>query len=332
MNTLLPLRITFLTLILGGVSACNNSKSDEEQIVSTTPTASSDATASVEPINPRALQAAGMVTLRRQLSQITEDMDQMVIRSAAEWQAIWSGKLAEGETVPDVDFDKYMVIGVTATGNNCHHIGISDVQPSATALTVHQWHGFPPPTLMNGRLNICSHLFSRDEHFVLVPQSDLPVQFVDHTWETANPAWLPSLQAQARPYESRMPQIIDNNNPTACTELIVPFAVRATNGELPQQLKVNAVGVAQQGVTHWLQPASASETGVAPHLVTDNDWLQDAAAGATGGKVEPVLRGVARGCTSAKFQIDLPVTVLISVGAADGKAEVSTDANLAAIH
>lgn len=54
----------------------------------------------------------------------------------------------------------------------------------------------------------------------------------------------------------------------------------------------------------------------------------NAAAGTPDSKSEPVLRGVARGCTSPQFKIDQPVTVLLSVAAADGQVELAANASL----
>ena len=168
--------------------------------------------------------------------------------------------------------------------------------------------------------------------FALVPRSSSPVQFVEHSWQGANPAWSRQLLAAAAPYENRMPQVTAAGSSPACTQLIVPFAVRGSGAGLPQSLKVNAVAVAQDGVTRWLQPASASETGITQGLISDSSWLQDVASGTAGIRSEPVLRGVARGCTSPQFKLDQPATVLLSVAAADGQAELVAQSTLTAAY
>lgn len=321
MGNSLPLRAAALALLLGTLAACNNDSAPNDE-----------PTASTEPINQQALQAAGFVSLARGLP-IAEDKipasGEMVFRTAAEWQAVWARQRpgTEVDTPPQVDFGKFMVVGISGDIVGCRGIGISKAELSASALTVHRWYGSPPPK----ELNICPHLMYRDDQLVLVPQSSLPVQFVERKWEEANPAWSPQLHLQAEPYENRMPQATSNGSP-ACTQLIVPFAVRAAEGSLPQSLKVNAVAVTQDGVTRWLQPASASETGINQGLISDSDWLHDAAAGAAGIRAEPVLRGVARGCTSPQFKLDQPVRVLLSVAAADGQAELAADATLTAVY
>ena len=176
---------------------------------------------------------------------------------------------------------------------------------------------------------VCTADYRRSTHFVLLPKSTLPVQFVEHLRAEILPAWHAQLYAQAAPYENRMPQA---GSSPACTQLIVPFAVRGSGAGLPQSLKVNAVAVAQDGVTRWLQPASASETGITQGVITDSNWLQDVAGGTAGIRSEPVLRGVARGCTSSKFKLDQPVTVLLSVAAADGQAELVAQSTLTAAY
>ena len=309
-----PVRVTLLALLLGSLAACEDSSSDD---------------ASTDPINPQAVQAAGFATLSTVLPGF-QDLQlpaNLVFRNEAEWQAAWLGRSQPTELrapAPEVDFNKYMVVGIAREGGGCDSAGIARVEQSAIALTVHGWFADPPPpgTACTANLVFISH-------FGLVPRSSLPVQFTEQARSAALPSWHSQLYAQAAPYENRMPQA---GSSPACTQLIVPFAVRGSGAGLPQSLKVNAVAVAQDGVTRWLQPASPSETGITQGVITDSNWLQDVAAGTAGIRSEPVLRGVARGCTSSKFKLDQPVTVLLSVAAADGQAELVAQSTLTAAY
>ena len=309
-----PVRVTLLALLLGSLAACEDSSSDD---------------ASTEPINPQAVQSAGFATLSTVLPGF-QDLQlpaNLVFRNEAEWQAAWLGRSQPTELrapAPEVDFNKYMVVGIAREGGGCDSAGIARVEQSATALTVRSWFADPPPpgTACTANLVFISH-------FGLVPRSSLPVQFTEQARSAALPSWHAQLYTQAAPYENRMPQA---GSSPACTQLIVPFAVRASGAGLPQSLKVNAVAVAQDGVTRWLQPASASETGITQGVITDSNWLQDVASGTAGIRSEPVLRGVARGCTSSKFKLDQPATVLLSVAAADGQAELVAQSTLTAAY
>lgn len=320
MSTASPFRASLLALLLVSLAACNGSGSNDEPVAST------------EPINPLALQAAGFVTLATDLPGF-DDLQlpaNLVVRSAAEWQAVWLGRTQPVElraSTPEVDFDKYMVVGIARQGTSgCYDAGIARVEQSASALTVHTWFADPPPPG-----TACTMEMRAISHFGLVPRSSLPLQFSEQAESVALPVWHTQLHTQAAPYENRMPQVTSSGSP-ACTQLIVPFAVRASAAGLPQSLKVNAVALAQDGVTRWLQPASASETGIVQSLITDSNWLNDAAAGTAGIRSEPVLRGVARGCTPSQFRLDQPVRVLLSVAAADGQAELAANATLTAVY
>ena len=319
MKTVSFFRTCAFALLLGTLAACNDSGSDDERVAST------------EPINPQALQAAGFITLGNGLPLARDKMPasgNVVFRTAAEWQAAWVGNQAGGgaaEPLPEVDFGKYMVAGIYRIfGTGGEDAGIAKVEQSAAVLTVHTWFAGPP----RGAASI--PFVIHKNHFVLLPQSTLPVQFAEHPLQAISPIWdgQLQLQLQATVYEDRTVKI---SGSTVCTPLVTTFAVLGGAG-FPQQFKVNAVAVAQDGVTRWLQPASASETGVAQHTITDSNWLYDVPAGTAGSKSEPVLRGVARGCTSSRFKLDQPVVVLLSVAASDGQAELVAGATLTAAY
>lgn len=277
--------------------------------------------ASAEPINPQALQAAGFVTLASEVMGFDNLKlpANLVFRTAAEWQAAWLGRSQGTEPVPEVDFDKYMVIGVARQGiNGCDGIGVARIEQSASALIVHGWFADPPgPTIL------CTANYTVNNHFVLVPRSTLPVQFTEQVRSAALPAWGLKLQAKATAYENRSGGVIVNiDRPSdpgkSCNPLTVSFDVRAADGNLPQQLKVNAVTVAQYGLTHWLQPIKASDTGIVQSLSPDN-------------QPEPVLRGVVNACTSPQFSVGSPVIVRLSVATADGQVELDTYTDLLAV-
>ena len=320
MSSASPFRATLLALLLSTLAACNDSASNDEPV------------ASSEPINPQAVQAAGFATLSTVLPGF-DDLQlpaNLVFRSAAEWQVAWLGHSQPTELrapAPEVDFGKFMIVGTAKAAGGCvGGKGVARVEQSAAAITVHVWDSEPPPPVA-----VCTADYIESVHLALLPKSALPVQFVEHLRAEILPAWHAQLYTQAAPYENRMPQPTSNASP-ACTQLIVPFAVRGSGAGLPQSLKVNAVAVAQDGVTRWLQPASASETGITQGLISDSSWLQDVASGTAGIRSEPVLRGVARGCTSPQFKLDQPATVLLSVAAADGQAELVAQSTLTAAY
>ena len=297
MSSASPFRATLLALLLSTLAACNDSASNDEPV------------ASSEPINPQAVQAAGFATLSTVLPGF-DDLQlpaNLVFRSAAEWQVAWLGHSQPTELrapAPEVDFGKFMIVGTAKAAGGCvGGKGVARVEQSAAAITVHVWDSEPPPPVA-----ACTADYIESVHLALLPKSALPVQFVEHLRAEILPAWHAQLYTQAAPYENRMPQA--GSSSPACTQLIVPFAVRGSGAGLPQSLKVNAVAVAQDGVTRWLQPASASETGITQGLISDSSWLQDVASGTAGIRSEPVLRGVARGCTSPQFKLGEPQSTL----------------------
>lgn len=268
------------------------------------------------PINPEAVKAAGFITLVPPSGRgAFVERENLVIRNPAEWQALWTKYVAAlgwAEPLPEVDFTQFMVLGIVRSGpNGCYGAGIEKVEQSASAVTVNLW--FHDDTGPGGA---CPAVPSDDVHLVLVPQSSLPVQFVERTrpvfqidWGNGRPA------LQVVPYlQSFKP---GTGNP-ACAQLVVPFALRNADyqqiGEqlFPSQLKVNAVGVVQEGKIRWLQPL-AGPTDVTRHWITDSDWLHDTSAGATGSKFERVLRGEARACAPAGLRLDQPVDVIFSL-------------------
>lgn len=318
MSTALPFRASLLALLLVSLAACNNSGSNDEPAV-----AAESANKQVTGADPLydAVQAAGFVTLASEIMGFDKLKlpANLVFRTTAEWQAAWLGRSQGTERVPEVDFNKYMVIGVARQGiNGCDGVGVARIEQSASALIVHSWLADPP-----GPSILCTANYPVNNHFVLVPRSTLPVQFTEQVRSAALPAWGLKLQAKATAYENRTGGVIVNiDRPSdpgkSCNPLTVSFDVRAADGNLPQQLKVNAVAVAQYGLTHWLQPVKASDIAIAQSLSPDN-------------QPEPVLRGVVNACTSPQFNLGSPVIVLLSVATADGQMELSADATLGSV-
>lgn len=307
MESMLPYNVAMLAL-LGALSGCNHSDSDD-----------SAPAPSAELINLQALQATGFVSLGWGLPIGIEKLPasgNAVFRTVAEWRAAWSADASI--PIPEIDFSKYMVVGLARSTGGCDGgLGIQKIESLASALIVHAWLGGPPPPPGTA----CTASLSTAMYFALVPQSPLPVEFVEHTWEQAHPPWSTQLQVQAEPYEEQKPKSGAAGGERACTPLVVPFAVRAGDAALPSQLQVKTVSVMQDYVTQWLQPASPSETGVEQRWITESDWLRDASPTVVGSKSEPVLRGVARGCALPAHKIDPRVRVMLSLAGPNGQVE-----------
>lgn len=346
MSTASPICTTLFALLLASLAACNDSGSDDTPTTSTEsinppvtePDAIKEQDAPVETINPQALESAGFALLavgQPKFDPFQPDWGQVELRSAAEWQATWEEMSLSGDgffnpAKPQADFSKFMVVGVRGWLSQCQRLGIHRVESSSNSITVHWWRGNPDPQKYR-----CEGKFGNSGYhavlFYMMLRSSLPVQFVEHTAESAHPAWVQSLYAQTAPYENRMPQVNGSGSP-ACTQLVVPFAVRAINGSLPPSLKVKAVAVWQDGWIRWLQAPSSSETGITQGRITESNWLQDATEGTPDIQSEPVLRGVARGCTSAQFKLDQQAMVSLSLVAADGQTELTTYGTLTAAY
>lgn len=318
MSNTSPVRASLLALLLVSLAACNSSGSNDEPTVAAE--SANKQVAGADPLYD-AVQAAGFVTLAKDIYGL--DNLQLpailVFRTAAEWRAAWLSRSQGTEPVPEVDFEKYMVIGIARQGTSgCDGVGIARIEQSASALTVHGWFADPPPPGTG-----CTAVYPVNNHFVLAPRSSLPVQFTEQVRSAALPAWGLKLEAKATAYENRTGGVIVNvdrpaDRSSTCNPLTVSFDIRATDGNLPQQLKVNAVAVAQYGVTYWLQPTRASDTAIVQSLSPDN-------------RPEPVLRGTVGACTSPQLNVDSPVNVLLSVATADGRMELSADATLLSV-
>jgi hypothetical protein len=110
-----------------------------------------------------------------------------VIRTPAEWTAMWReshSNQVPPPAAPRVDFDREMVLAVfmgeRPTGG--HAITIEDVAFGDKEIRVTVWEQSPPPDALT------TQAFTQPFHIVVVKKSALPVKFV----RTAKQARLPS--------------------------------------------------------------------------------------------------------------------------------------------
>jgi len=116
----------------------------------------------------------GPVLSTRNLAPGTE----YIIGTQDAWSALWS---AVGESAPDVDFQQYMVLGVTRliTGAGVQAVFIESIEKKDGGLIVHVKSQIPPPGA-GGTGEVDG--FAAD--FVLVKRTDMPFIFVEE------PIWI----------------------------------------------------------------------------------------------------------------------------------------------
>jgi hypothetical protein len=95
-----------------------------------------------------------------------ERMREVVVRTAAEWAALWKQHAPE-QAVPDVDFAKWMVVGVFggefATGG--HPIAITGVESEGAGLVVAWRQAHPPPdAIVTQAFTYPFHLVRTERH------------------------------------------------------------------------------------------------------------------------------------------------------------------------
>lgn len=102
-----------------------------------------------------------------------------VVRTEAQWQATWAKHepRSTGDVRPQVDFSRFMVLGVTrGTGpDGCHGLAITKVTEYSDDVRVEFQQSRPVPGMG------CSMALEPLTDFVIVPTSAKPVTFVDKT-------------------------------------------------------------------------------------------------------------------------------------------------------
>ncbi len=103
---------------------------------------------------------------------------QEVIKDQAAWERWWTKHAVKGnslETIPTIDFSKEMVIAVTMGRRNTggHSIEITTAETAGQQLKISVRRTSPPPGAM------VMQALTAPFHFVSVPKSDLPPEFVE---------------------------------------------------------------------------------------------------------------------------------------------------------
>lgn len=101
----------------------------------------------------------------------------VVIREGAAWAALWTEHAGAGKVIPDIDFNKEMVIGVFAGGlpSGCHSSGIESIRHADGKLNVVRVDTLPQPGI------VCTTMMLYPGQLVAVERSDLPVEFTTQT-------------------------------------------------------------------------------------------------------------------------------------------------------
>ena len=96
----------------------------------------------------------------------------VVVKDAGTWAGLWS-EHAPGRALPAVDFTKDMVVGVFmgSGANSCYSTAIDAVSRTADKIIVHELRSVPGPDIL------CAMHVTTPAHLVVVPRSDLPVEF-----------------------------------------------------------------------------------------------------------------------------------------------------------
>ncbi|WP_157202166.1 hypothetical protein [Massilia sp. Root335] len=96
----------------------------------------------------------------------------VVVKDAAAWTRLWN-EHAPGRAQPAVDFAADMVVGVfMGTGaSGCYTTAIDGVVRTADKILVHEIRSVPGPDIA------CAMYVTTPAHLVVVPRSDLPVEF-----------------------------------------------------------------------------------------------------------------------------------------------------------
>jgi hypothetical protein len=96
----------------------------------------------------------------------------VVVKDAGTWAGLWS-EHAPGRPLPAVDFTANMVVGVFmgSGANSCFTTSIDAVARTADKIIVHELRSVPGPDIL------CAMHVTTPAHLVVIPRSDLPVEF-----------------------------------------------------------------------------------------------------------------------------------------------------------
>jgi hypothetical protein len=96
----------------------------------------------------------------------------VVVKDALTWAGLWS-EHAPGRPLPAVDFTANMVVGVFmgSGANSCFTTAIDGVARTADKIIVHELRSVPGPDIL------CAMHVTTPAHLVVIPRSDLPVEF-----------------------------------------------------------------------------------------------------------------------------------------------------------
>jgi hypothetical protein len=96
----------------------------------------------------------------------------VVVKDAGTWAGLWS-EHAPGRALPAVDFTANMVVGVFmgSGANSCYTTAIDNVSRTADRIIVHELRSVPGPDIL------CAMHVTTPAHLVVIPRSDLPVEF-----------------------------------------------------------------------------------------------------------------------------------------------------------
>ena len=113
-----------------------------------------------------------VTTLMRGPMSVVEDPKQVVVRTAAEWTALWESH-AGAQTQPAVDFSTDMVValfmGTQPTGG--FSVEIVATRREADALIIEYVEGRP------GRRDVTAQVLTSPFHIVKLPKHDGPIRF-----------------------------------------------------------------------------------------------------------------------------------------------------------
>lgn len=114
-----------------------------------------------------------MTTVARGSASGQQTARQVVVRTAAEWEALWKTH-APGQRPPAVDFSGRMVLGVFLGSQPSAGIDVEivEVRPEGEGVVVEYVRRAPSPGMM------AAQILTEPFHLVSVPKLEGPVRFV----------------------------------------------------------------------------------------------------------------------------------------------------------